>query len=119
MEDTSDVNPPLNSSGLVDHALEMANQLDQYAIMLRTLCKSLTTLESCFPAVAVKLTRPIASLGVSVRTINALEGERINTVAEVMMRTEDQLRQVRNVGDSSFREIVSGLERLGLKLPSV
>ena len=119
MEDRNGVNPPLNSSGLLDRALEMANQLDQYAMMLRMLCKSLKTLESCFPEVVVKLNQPIVSLGVSVRTLHALEGEGINTVAELVMRTEEQLRQVRNVGDLSIQEIVTGLERLGVKLRSI
>jgi len=95
------------------------NQLDQYAMMLRTLCKSMKTLESCFPEVVVKLNQPITSLGIRVRTLHALESEGINAVAELVARTENQLRQIRDVGDLAMTEISDGLSRLGVKLRSI
>ena len=69
-----------------------------------------------------KLNQSLAELNLSVRATNCLESEGINTVRDLVSRTEDQLLQVRNFGETTLHEVrerlgVIGL-RLGMKVPS-
>ena len=50
------------------------------------------------------------------RASNCLESERISTVRELVVRTEDQLLEVRNFGDTTLIEIREKLSELGLHL---
>ncbi|MEX0726576.1 MAG: DNA-directed RNA polymerase subunit alpha [Planctomycetaceae bacterium] len=68
-----------------------------------------------------KLNQSLAELNLSVRATNCLESEGINTVRDLVTRTEDQLLQVRNFGETTLTEVrerlgVIGL-RLGMKVP--
>ena len=68
-----------------------------------------------------KLGRSLAELNLSVRATNCLESEGINTVRDLVIRSEDQLLQVRNFGDTTLQEVRERLSslslRLGMRLP--
>ncbi|MCA9092224.1 MAG: DNA-directed RNA polymerase subunit alpha [Planctomycetaceae bacterium] len=68
-----------------------------------------------------KLNRSLAELNLSVRATNCLESEGINTVRDLVRRTEDQLLQVRNFGETTLTEVRERLQsinlRLGMRVP--
>ena len=55
-------------------------------------------------------------LELSVRATNCLESENICTIADLVQRTEDQLLEIRNFGQSTLEEVKEKLSRLGLSL---
>ena len=63
-----------------------------------------------------KLNMPISELRLSVRAGNCLESEQIRTVRDLVVRTEDQLIEVRNFGDTTLNEVRDKLNALGLHL---
>ena len=63
-----------------------------------------------------KLSQSLAELNLSVRATNCLESEGINTVRDLVTRTEDQLLQVRNFGDTTLVEVRERLASIGLRL---
>jgi DNA-directed RNA polymerase subunit alpha len=64
-----------------------------------------------------KLNMSLAELDLSVRATNCLESEGITTVRELVMRTDEELLEVRNFGETTLREVKNRLH-LGMKLPS-
>jgi DNA-directed RNA polymerase subunit alpha len=67
-------------------------------------------------ALEAKLNLSLAELKLSVRATNCLESENINTVRDLVQRTEDQLMEVRNFGDTTMSEVQDKLHELGLHL---
>jgi DNA-directed RNA polymerase subunit alpha len=69
-----------------------------------------------------KLNMSLAELELSVRATNCLESESITTVRDLVMRSDEELLEVRNFGETTLREVKAKLaERglsLGMKLPS-
>jgi DNA-directed RNA polymerase subunit alpha len=63
-----------------------------------------------------KLNMPVSELRLSVRANNCLEHERILTVRDLVQRTEDQLMEVRNFGETTLTEVTDKLRELGLHL---
>ncbi|QDU39866.1 DNA-directed RNA polymerase subunit alpha [Maioricimonas rarisocia] len=63
-----------------------------------------------------KLGQSLAELNLSVRATNCLESEGINTVRDLVGRTEDQLLQVRNFGETTLIEVRERLGAIGLRL---
>ncbi len=63
-----------------------------------------------------KLGQSLAELNLSVRATNCLESEGINTVHDLVTRTEDQLLQVRNFGETTLVEVRERLSLIGLRL---
>jgi DNA-directed RNA polymerase subunit alpha len=63
-----------------------------------------------------KLSTPVAELKLSVRATNCLESENITTLRELVSRTEDQLLEIRNFGDTTLTEVKQKLDELGLHL---
>ena len=55
-------------------------------------------------------------LKLSVRASNCLESENITTVRDLVRRSEDQLLDVRNFGDTTLHEVREKLAELGLRL---
>jgi DNA-directed RNA polymerase subunit alpha len=62
------------------------------------------------------LSQSLAELNLSVRATNCLESEGINTVRDLVGKTEDQLLQVRNFGETTLLEVNERLAGLGLRL---
>jgi DNA-directed RNA polymerase subunit alpha len=69
-----------------------------------------------------KLNMSLAELELSVRATNCLESEGITTVRDLVIRTDEELLEVRNFGETTLREVKGKLvERglhLGMKLPA-
>src|SRR3984957_19439135 len=69
-----------------------------------------------------KLNMSLAELELSVRATNCLESEGITTVRDLVIRTEEELLEVRNFGETTLKEVGAKLEERGLhlsmKLPS-
>ncbi len=63
-----------------------------------------------------KLNMTLADLKLSVRANNCLESENIQTVRDLVQRTEDQLLEVRNFGDTTLNEVREKLSQYGLHL---
>ncbi len=58
----------------------------------------------------------IEELDLSVRSFNCLKRAGINTVEDLISKTEDDMMKVRNLGRKSLEEVVEKLESLGYKL---
>jgi len=58
----------------------------------------------------------IEELDLSVRSFNCLKRANINTVNDLVIRTEDEMIRVRNLGRKSLEEVVYKLSMLGLSL---
>ncbi|PKM90571.1 MAG: DNA-directed RNA polymerase subunit alpha [Firmicutes bacterium HGW-Firmicutes-12] len=58
----------------------------------------------------------IEELDLSVRSYNCLKRAGINSVGELIMKTEDDMMKVRNLGKKSLEEVDEKLEALGLGL---
>ncbi len=62
------------------------------------------------------LSMTIEELDFSVRSFNCLKRAGINTVEDLISRTEDDMMKVRNLGRKSLEEVINKLESLGLAL---
>jgi DNA-directed RNA polymerase subunit alpha len=67
-------------------------------------------------ALEAKLNLSLAELKLSVRASNCLESENINTVRDLVQRTEDELLEVRNFGETTLNEVQEKLTELSLHL---
>jgi DNA-directed RNA polymerase subunit alpha len=67
-------------------------------------------------ATEAKLNMSLAELQLSVRAMNCLESENINTIRDLVTKSEDQLLEVRNFGDTTLNEVRAKLAELGLRL---
>jgi DNA-directed RNA polymerase subunit alpha len=69
-----------------------------------------------------KLNMSLAELELSVRATNCLESEGITTVRDLVIRTDEELLEVRNFGETTLKEVKAKLDerglKLGMKLPS-
>jgi DNA-directed RNA polymerase subunit alpha len=63
-----------------------------------------------------KLNMKLSELKLSVRANNCLESENIATLRDLVQRTEDQLLEVRNFGDTTLNEVREKLAQYGLHL---
>ncbi|MBQ2716485.1 MAG: DNA-directed RNA polymerase subunit alpha, partial [Clostridia bacterium] len=58
----------------------------------------------------------IEELDLSVRSFNCLKRAGIDTVEDLVSRSEDEMIKVRNLGKKSLEEVILKLESLGLTL---
>ena len=63
-----------------------------------------------------ELATPIEDLDLSVRSYNCLKRENINYVNELVALSEQQLMNIRNIGQKSVDEVKEKLEEMGLSL---
>ena len=63
-----------------------------------------------------KLAMSLAELELSVRATNCLESEGITTVRDLVIRSEEELLEVRNFGETTLKEVQEKLEERGLTL---
>ncbi len=61
---------------------------------------------------------PVEQLNLSVRTLNCLRRGNINTVGEILSKTDKELMSLRNFGIKSKLELEERLDTLGLSMPS-
>ncbi|MBQ3089322.1 MAG: DNA-directed RNA polymerase subunit alpha [Oscillospiraceae bacterium] len=60
----------------------------------------------------------IEELDLSVRSFNCLKRANINTVQDLIAKTEDEMMKVRNLGRKSLEEVINKLALMGLSLKS-
>ncbi len=60
----------------------------------------------------------IEELDLSVRSFNCLKRANINTVEDLISKTEDEMMKVRNLGRKSLEEVMNKLAMMGLSLSS-
>lgn len=69
-----------------------------------------------------KLGMSLAELELSVRATNCLESEGITTVRDLVIRSDEELLEVRNFGETTLREVKQKLQErglaLGMKMPT-
>ena len=63
-----------------------------------------------------KLAMPISALDLSIRASNCLETEGVQTVGELVAKTEEELLKFKNFGRTSLKEVEKKLEALGLAI---
>jgi DNA-directed RNA polymerase subunit alpha len=68
------------------------------------------------PEIDRKLDMSLAELELSVRATNCLESEGITMVRDLVIRTEDELLEVRNFGENTLKEVKARLAERGLSL---
>ncbi len=68
------------------------------------------------PKQAPVLPMPIEDLDLSVRSYNCLKRAAINTVGDLITKTEDDMMKVRNLGRKSLDEVKKKLDELGVAL---
>ncbi|MFO0880808.1 MAG: DNA-directed RNA polymerase subunit alpha [Gemmataceae bacterium] len=63
-----------------------------------------------------KLNMSLAELELSVRATNCLESEGITTVRDLVIRTDEELLEVRNFGETTLKEVKIKLQERGMSL---
>jgi DNA-directed RNA polymerase subunit alpha len=63
-----------------------------------------------------KLNMSLAELELSVRATNCLESEGIATVRDLVIRSDEELLEVRNFGETTLKEVKVKLQERGLHL---
>lgn len=107
----------------VDKALSSASSILVEHLSLFTV---LSDTDSCMSFKSVedkgekdsKLSVVIEDLDFSVRTYNCLKRAAINTIGDLVVRTEDDMIKVRNLGKKSLDEVVAKLAEMELSLSS-
>ena len=77
-----------------------------------------TVVEKSSNAPDTKLSMTIDELDLSVRSFNCLKRANINTVADLINKTGEDMMKVRNMGKKSLDEVQKKLEMMGLSLAS-
>ena len=77
-----------------------------------------TVVEKAPSTTDTKLSMTIDELDLSVRSYNCLKRADINTVADLISKTGEDMMKVRNMGKKSLDEVQKKLEMMGLSLAS-
>ena len=80
--------------------------------------KSSTVVETTEKTQDKVLELTIEELDLSVRSFNCLKRANINTVADLISKTEEDMMKVRNLGGKSLEEVINKLAQMGLSLAS-
>ena len=102
--------------------VQAANIVNQHinAFLTLTTVESVPEETSIFaqeePVDNVELDKRIDDLDLSVRSFNCLKRAGINTVEDLINKSEDDMMKVRNLGRKSLEEVKKKLEELGLTL---
>ena len=80
--------------------------------------KSSTVVETTEKTQDKVLELTIEELDLSVRSFNCLKRANINTVADLISKTEEDMMKVRNLGRKSLEEVINKLAMMGLSLAS-
>ena len=101
----------LGAKILSDHLTVFTNRSDSVAT-------SSTVVEKVADRPDAKLAMTIDELDLSVRSFNCLKRANINTVADLINKTGEDMMKVRNMGKKSLDEVQKKLEMMGLSLAS-
>ena len=101
----------LGAKILSDHLTVFTNLSD-------TVGANSTVVEKSSDRPDTKLAMTIDELDLSVRSFNCLKRANINTVADLISKTGEDMMKVRNMGKKSLDEVQKKLEMMGLSLAS-
>ena len=101
----------LGAKILSDHMTVFTNLSD-------TVSAGSTVVEKTPDRPDAKLSMTIDELDLSVRSFNCLKRANINTVADLISKTDEDMMKVRNMGKKSLDEVQKKLEMMGLSLAS-
>jgi len=101
----------LGAKILSDHLTVFTNLSD-------TVAAGSTVVEKVASNPDTKLSMTIDELDLSVRSYNCLKRANINTVADLINKTSEDMMKVRNMGKKSLDEVQKKLEMMGLSLAS-
>ena len=101
----------LGAKILSDHLTVFTNLSD-------TVSTGSTVVEKSLDRPDTKLAMTIDELDLSVRSFNCLKRANINTVADLIGKTGEDMMKVRNMGKKSLDEVQKKLEMMGLSLAS-
>jgi len=101
----------LGAKILSDHLTVFTNLSD-------TVSAGSTVVEKISNRPDTKLSMTIDELDLSVRSFNCLKRANINTVADLISKTGEDMMKVRNMGKKSLDEVQKKLEMMGLSLAS-
>ena len=96
----------------------MADHLTVFTGLSDTFSTSSTIVEKTSDRPDAKLSMTIDELDLSVRSFNCLKRANINTVADLINKTGEDMMKVRNMGKKSLDEVQKKLEMMGLSLAS-
>ena len=96
----------------------MADHLTVFTNLSDTVSTSSTVVEKTSDRPDAKLSMTIDELDLSVRSFNCLKRANINTVADLINKTGEDMMKVRNMGKKSLDEVQKKLEMMGLSLAS-
>ena len=104
-------------------AVSLAAKIQSDLLMLftnlsDTVGTSTTVVEKISDRPDAKLAMTIDELDLSVRSFNCLKRANINTVADLINKTGEDMMKVRNMGKKSLDEVQKKLEMMGLSLAS-
>ena len=101
----------LGAKILSDHLTVFTNLSD-------TVSAGSTVVDKVVDRPDTKLSMTIDELDLSVRSFNCLKRANINTVADLICKTGEDMMKVRNMGKKSLDEVQKKLEMMGLSLAS-
>ena len=96
----------------------LSDHLSLFTNLSDTVGTSTTVVEKISDRPDAKLSMTIDELDLSVRSFNCLKRANINTVADLINKTGEDMMKVRNMGKKSLDEVQKKLEMMGLSLAS-
>lgn len=96
----------------------LADHLSVFTNLSDAVSTSSTVVEKVSDRPDAKLSMTIDELDLSVRSFNCLKRANINTVADLIGKTGEDMMKVRNMGKKSLDEVQKKLEMMGLSLAS-
>ena len=96
----------------------LSDHLTVFTNLSDTVSAGSTVVEKVNNSPDTKLSMTIDELDLSVRSFNCLKRANINTVADLISKTGEDMMKVRNMGKKSLDEVQKKLEMMGLSLAS-
>ncbi len=96
----------------------LSDHLTVFTNLSDTMGSGSTVVEKSSDRPDTKLAMTIDELDLSVRSFNCLKRANINTVADLVSKTGEDMMKVRNMGKKSLDEVQKKLEMMGLSLAS-
>ena len=96
----------------------MSDHLTVFTNLSDVMGNGSTVVEKVSNSPDTKLSMTIDELDLSVRSYNCLKRANINTVADLVCKTGEDMMKVRNMGKKSLDEVQKKLEMMGLSLAS-
>ena len=96
----------------------LSDHLTVFTNLSTTVSAGSTVVEKVPDRADSKLAMTIDELDLSVRSFNCLKRANINTVADLISKTGEDMMKVRNMGKKSLDEVQKKLEMMGLSLAS-